>query len=712
MATVDLGKIKFNWTGAYADTTSYEADDVVQYGGDVFIYIGTVTPAAYDAAETYDDTTKNVAIGSDNKIYRYINATPSDGNDPTASPLYWEVNQPGTTSPATTYWDLMVEGTSTLTTQGDLVTHDGTNTVRLARGNTGEVLTVSGNDLTYQAIDAMKGRNVLQPNYDQVINPGAAQTYGASGSRAWLADYTNNWIPESGIVNPAMSPMMFNDTGQHYGGYRGICWLNENHEIVVRGTDSYYWGGNSGGNMQDSNIVMPISSEFGGLLEGEYFVRLWMEYRSIWALTNKGSLFFAGYNGYGQAGVGDTTNRYQMVRIPAFGPNETHDGTSCRVSGFHVASGGNGYPNYHRCYAIDEEGRLFAWGYNSNGALGIGNSTNQSRPVEVTAVPNCVQITSGYLSAFAVDADGDLYRCGYNSNGHLAGLTISANTTTFTQSTSATNVYQVVHNAQSYYTSSWTYTGTSYYIDTDGDLYAAGYAGNGQLGDGTTTQKNAWTAIGGATTFSGIYINGNSRDLQVHAIGGTPGNPDDNHYVWGYNSTGALGLGNTTNQTSPTQPSTTTVYTNTTSSTATDSAPTSTALAYPRTEIKKIWPTRGGQGQSTANFFVEDDDGKIWKFGYNSSLDYYRDNSGNTNINNTRLDISPWSTPETTTNGYFWAGEVQRRVVAFTGHGYDYNSEGTFYCYLNDGTLWAQGYNNQGQIRSDANYIGHWIQIN
>ena len=712
MATVDLGKIKFNWTGAYADTTSYEADDVVQYGGDVFIYIGTVTPAAYDAAVTYDDTVTNVVIGSDNKIYRYINATPADGNDPTSSPLYWEVNQPGTTSPATTYWDLMVEGTSTLTTQGDLVTHDGTNTVRLPRGNTGEVLTVSGNDLTYQAIDAMKGRNVLQPNYDQVINPGASQTYGASGSRAWLADYANNWIPESGIVNPAMSPMMFNDTGQLYGIYRGIAWLNENHEVVVTGTDSYYWGGQSGNNAQDKQVIMPVGSEFGGLLEGEYFVRIWVHYRSIYVMTNKGSLFVGGYNGYGNLGTGDTTDRYSLVRCPAFGPNETHNGTSCRISGFHVNAGGNGYPNYQRCYAIDEQGRLFAWGYNSNGALGIGNTTNQSRPQLVTAVPNCVQITSGYLSAFAVDADGDLYRCGYNSNGHLAGLALSTNTNTFTQSTSATNVYQVVHNAQTYYTSSWTYVGTSYYIDTNGNLYASGYAGNGQLGDGTTTEKNAWTAIGGATTFSGIYINGNSRDMQVHAIGGTPGTPNDEHYVWGYNGTGGLGDGTTTNATSPKQPTTTTVYTFTSASTAADSAPTTTAVPYPRNNIKKIWPTRGGQGQSTANFFVEDDDGKIWKFGYNSSQEYWQNNSGNATISYPRLDVGGWSTPETTTNGYFWGGQVQRRVVAFTGHGYDYNSEGAFFCYLSDGTLWAQGYNGQGQLSSDANYLGHWKQIN
>ena len=33
MATVDLGKIKFDWKGAFATGTTYEADDVVSYTG-------------------------------------------------------------------------------------------------------------------------------------------------------------------------------------------------------------------------------------------------------------------------------------------------------------------------------------------------------------------------------------------------------------------------------------------------------------------------------------------------------------------------------------------------------------------------------------------------------------------------------------------------------------------------------------------------------
>ena len=37
MATVDLGKIRFNWTGAYNNSTAYVANDVVSSGGNSYV---------------------------------------------------------------------------------------------------------------------------------------------------------------------------------------------------------------------------------------------------------------------------------------------------------------------------------------------------------------------------------------------------------------------------------------------------------------------------------------------------------------------------------------------------------------------------------------------------------------------------------------------------------------------------------------------------
>lgn len=40
--TIDLGKLRFYWAGAYANNSEYELNDVVRYGGNVYVYINVV----------------------------------------------------------------------------------------------------------------------------------------------------------------------------------------------------------------------------------------------------------------------------------------------------------------------------------------------------------------------------------------------------------------------------------------------------------------------------------------------------------------------------------------------------------------------------------------------------------------------------------------------------------------------------------------------
>lgn len=100
MATVNLGAIKFNWKGAYNNSTQYQVDDVVSSGGSSYICI-----------------------------------LASQGNAVSNG----------------TYWSLMAQagtdGTNvatTLTTQGDLLYRDGSGLQRLAAGTSGQVLQTGG----------------------------------------------------------------------------------------------------------------------------------------------------------------------------------------------------------------------------------------------------------------------------------------------------------------------------------------------------------------------------------------------------------------------------------------------------------------------------------------------------------------------------------------------------------------------------------------
>tara|TARA_E500000178_G_C16847184_1_gene673404 strand:- start:73 stop:816 length:744 start_codon:yes stop_codon:yes gene_type:complete len=100
MATINIGKIKFNWQGTYNAATAYAIDDVVSYNGSSYICIQAST-----------------------------------GNLPTVTAYWDQMSQAGTNG---------TDLTSTLTTQGDILYRDGSGLQRLAAGTSGQALLTGG----------------------------------------------------------------------------------------------------------------------------------------------------------------------------------------------------------------------------------------------------------------------------------------------------------------------------------------------------------------------------------------------------------------------------------------------------------------------------------------------------------------------------------------------------------------------------------------
>jgi hypothetical protein len=103
MATVNLGRIKFVWQGAYSGATAYVADDVVSYNGSSYICI-----------------------------------LASTGNLPTNT-TYWSIMSSAGTN-GTNGTDV---GT-TITTQGDILYRDASGLARLGAGTSGQYLKTNG----------------------------------------------------------------------------------------------------------------------------------------------------------------------------------------------------------------------------------------------------------------------------------------------------------------------------------------------------------------------------------------------------------------------------------------------------------------------------------------------------------------------------------------------------------------------------------------
>ena len=146
MATINLGAIKFNWKGAFNNSTAYAVDDVVSSGGNSYVCIQASQGNAVGNATAYWNimSTKGTN-GTNGTDLSSLLSTRGDLVFKNASALArlakgtaGQVLGQGANDPA---W---VNGSSsTLTTQGDVLYRDGSGLQRLAKGTANKVLAMN-----------------------------------------------------------------------------------------------------------------------------------------------------------------------------------------------------------------------------------------------------------------------------------------------------------------------------------------------------------------------------------------------------------------------------------------------------------------------------------------------------------------------------------------------------------------------------------------
>ncbi len=190
-------------------------------------------------------------------------------------------------------------------------------------------------------------------------------------------------------------------------------------------------------------------------------------------------------------------------------------------------------------YAVDVNGNLYAWGLNNAGQLGTGTAGIQTTPQKVS-FPNGVTswkvVAAGEYHTIAIGNDGNLYSWGFNAMGQL-GL---GNTTNqfIPQKVSFPNGV-----------TSWTAIAAGAFyslaVGNDGNLYAWGSNVYGQLGIGNAASQLIPQKVilpNGVTGWTSIAAGG----LHSLAISN-----DGNLYAWGYNAFGELGIGTTSEDSTP-----------------------------------------------------------------------------------------------------------------------------------------------------------------
>ena len=338
------------------------------------------------------------------------------------------------------------------------------------------------------------------------------------------------------------------------------------------------------------------------------------------ALKADGTVWTWGYNGYGQLGLGDNSNRYRPTQINienvvdiAAGNNHallvTADG---KVYSFgsnsygQLGRTGNTYTpqeipnleniekvsagNYHSM-AIDKEGNVYTWGYNQNGQLGDGTRISNSIPTKIK-LTNITKIATKNNTSAAIDGDGNLYTWGYNSYGQQ-GISIDNIYTPRKVPTLEQIIDIAVEN------------NTIIVLDKKGEVLSSGYNTYGNLGNNATQTRKSFDKViekyetittgegeETQTTTTPIYLSG-VKSIQAGNEFAVAIKEDGTAISWGYNGYSQSSNGTTTNNLLPVD------------------------LKYGKDKenIDKIINVSAGEG----TIVVVREDGKVWTIGKNYS---------------------------------------------------------------------------------------------
>jgi len=294
--------------------------------------------------------------------------------------------------------------------------------------------------------------------------------------------------------------------------------MDNNNVWLIDGSNNL-WGGGTGNNNYYNTTLTPTTNYSSPTQVGS--LNIW---KTIGAgnnhtviITTTGALYSWGNNSYGQLGLNS---------VGAFSNSPLQIGSSNNWT--NISSG----LNY--TLALQTNGTLWAWGRNNLGQLGTSNTVNYSSPVQVGAVTLWNKTSAGSYHSLAIQSPGTLWAWGYNVYGQLG-----------------TNTTQTVSSPVQIVNTTWTSISAGYTsafgIQSPGTLWAWGNNQYGQLGFGDTGNRSYTTQVGTNSNWTTVYGNG-------YANGFTAGlQSPGTLWTWGYNTNGQLGLGDLTNRSSPVQ---------------------------------------------------------------------------------------------------------------------------------------------------------------
>jgi alpha-tubulin suppressor-like RCC1 family protein len=184
--------------------------------------------------------------------------------------------------------------------------------------------------------------------------------------------------------------------------------------------------------------------------------------------------------------------------------------------------------------ALLKNGTVRAWGYNGNGELGDGTNTHSTTPVKVENITNVKAISAGCSHSLALKEDGSVWAWGFNHYGQLGnGKTGTSSNVPFKVGSLGTGARGI---AAGYH--------FSLALMKNGTVKSWGSNTDGQLGNGTNTSRDTPGAVRGLANVKAIATDSYAEFALALTSNATVKS-------WGYNGFGQLGDGTYTNRSTP-----------------------------------------------------------------------------------------------------------------------------------------------------------------
>jgi alpha-tubulin suppressor-like RCC1 family protein len=421
----------------------------------------------------------------------------------------------GTLSPAfasgtTSYTAMVADTTSSLTITPTVAQANATVKVNGTTVNSGIAsgvisLGYGANTIT-TVVTAQDG--ITTKAYTVIVNRAAPNPLAAAYSAATTVPLTTNgFTATGGTVNFSLNYAPLTGTNLMVVKNTGLSFINGSFSNLAQGQAVA---------LTFNNVTYNFVANYYGGTGNDLVLQ--------WAATSPMSW---GWNANGQLGNNSTSNSLVPALVNTGGALSGKTTIAVAAGSFHSL-------------ALCGDGTLVAWGDNSFGQLGNNSTAQGNVPVAVDqtgvlAGKKVIAVAGGQLHSLALCSDGLVAAWGNNSLGQLGNNSTTDSLVPVAVSTTGALAGKVVVAIAA---------GSAHTLAlcSDGTVVAWGNNGEGELGNGSTTQSNVPVAVNTSGVLAGRTVTavaaGNYHSLVACA--------DGTVHAWGSNSSGQLGNGSNT----------------------------------------------------------------------------------------------------------------------------------------------------------------------